>query len=185
METPTVSDGHCCSHHHPPPSWSETVWLHLVKEMGFDTCCSSSGSGHLEPLNIFQKRSMERGYPLALPLGEGTDLVIPRNFKGSYFHHTDPEQTPPRSLLRSARVSNTHSWHTAPRSKLSWEFYACLNNKHYKVQAFLSPLSCKNSRKHKKLLNPVRSHTRTLPGPTPTFGPMSGALRFTPPAAPL
>lgn len=53
METPTVSDGHCCSHHHPPPSWSETVWLHLVEEMGFDTSCSSSGPGHPEPPNIF------------------------------------------------------------------------------------------------------------------------------------
>lgn len=39
MEIPTASDGRCCSHHHLPPSWSETVWLHLAEEMGFVTCC--------------------------------------------------------------------------------------------------------------------------------------------------
>lgn len=36
-EIPTVSGGHCCSHYHPPPSWSETVWLHLAEEIRFDT----------------------------------------------------------------------------------------------------------------------------------------------------
>lgn len=45
MEIPTASDGHCCSHHHLPPSWSEMVWLHLEEEKGFDTCCSNSGPG--------------------------------------------------------------------------------------------------------------------------------------------
>lgn len=53
MEIPTESDGHCCSHHHLPPSWSEMVWLHLAEEMGFDTCCSNSGPGNLEPPTIF------------------------------------------------------------------------------------------------------------------------------------
>lgn len=52
-EIPTASDGHCCSHSHLPPSWSEMVWLHLAEERGLDTCCSNSGPGHPEPPNTF------------------------------------------------------------------------------------------------------------------------------------
>lgn len=63
MEIPTVSDGHCCSHHHLPPSWSETVWLHLAEKMGFVTCCSGALSTWSH-LTFSKKGAWKEGYPL-------------------------------------------------------------------------------------------------------------------------
>lgn len=54
----------------------------------------------------------------------------------------------------------------------------------YKLFYHPYPVKTAGSIKTSKPL-PVRSHTRALPGPTPTFRAMSGALRFAPPATPL
>lgn len=45
-EIPIVSGGNCCNCCPPPPSWSETAWLHLAKEIEFDT-----QSSHSDPKN--------------------------------------------------------------------------------------------------------------------------------------